>query len=48
MIASQTDHGAALDGMVEASDWAATGSGTHSEVPDPAAPIGSENEKTPV
>lgn len=26
VIASETDHGAALDGIVAASDWAATGS----------------------
>jgi hypothetical protein len=25
VIASKTDHGAALDGLVEASDWAANG-----------------------
>jgi integrase len=40
VIASKTDHGAALDGLVGASDWAATGSGAGSEALDPTAALG--------
>jgi hypothetical protein len=46
VIASRTDHGAALDGLVGASDWAAPGSERTFPVPRPALPPVSENEKT--
>ena len=37
VIASKTDHGAALDGIVAASDWAATGSEAPSQAVTAAA-----------
>jgi integrase len=47
VIASKTDHGAALDGLVGASDWAATGSETQNEPSKPSTSTRLKQEKTP-
>lgn len=47
VIASKTDHGAALDGLVEASDWALTGTGARSKAIGADAALPPEQEKTP-
>ena len=47
VIASKTDHGAALDGLVEASDWALTGTGARPGHKNSEIAFASEQEKTP-
>jgi hypothetical protein len=39
VIASKTDHGAALDGLVGAADWAETGRISEGADPSPAEPV---------
>ena len=47
VIASKTDHGAALDGLVEASDWALTGTGASLGTDGSEIEVSPNNEKTP-